>query len=79
MAAEVAAAAGISLSELALRFAVYNPGIAPHVAVVGTTSIPELEANVSALNAGPLPQPVLAALENITVEDAALLDPGNWQ
>ncbi len=79
MAAEVAAAAGISLSELALRFAVYNPGIAPHVAVVGTASIPELEANVSALNAGPLPQPVLAALESIAVEDAALLNPGNWQ
>ena len=69
--------AGMDLSELALRFAAFAPGT--HSAIFGTTSIPELEANIRAVEAGPLSPDLAAAVREIEVEDSTLLNPGNWR
>lgn len=69
--------AGMELSELALRFAAFAPGA--HSAIFGTTSVSELEANIRAVEAGPLPPDLVAAIRAISVADATLLNPGNWK
>lgn len=50
----------IGWDELALRFAVFQPGV--HSAIVGTTSMEHLKANVRALEEGPLPAELEQAL-----------------
>ena len=69
--------AGIELAELALRFAAFASGA--HSTIFGTTSISELEANIRAVEAGPLPPDLVAAVRAIEVADSALLNPGNWR
>ena len=69
--------ADMDLSELALRFAVFAPGA--HSAIFGTTNVSELEANIRAVEAGPLPPDLVAAVRAIAVADSALLNPGNWR
>ena len=69
--------AGMELAELALRFAAFAPGA--HSAIFGTTSVPELEANIRAVEAGPLPPDLAAAVRAIAVADPTLLNPGNWR
>ena len=69
--------AGMDLAELALRFATFAPGV--HSAIFGTTSVSELEANIRAIEAGPLPPDLVAAVRAIAVADSALLNPGNWR
>lgn len=74
--AEVADALGITLPELALRFALHESGA--HVALVGTAHETELDANLQAAAAGPLPPDAVAALRQIGVADEDLLNPGTW-
>lgn len=69
--------ADMELAELALRFAAFASGA--HAAIFGTTSISELEANVRAVEAGPLPPDLVAAVRAIAVADSTLLNPGNWR
>ena len=74
--AELAAQAGISMAELALRFAVFQPR--PAVAVFGTLSIEEIESNIAFIETGPLPPDLLRALDDVNVEDDTPLNPGTW-
>ena len=69
--------AGMELAELALRFAAFAPGA--HSTIFGTTSVSELEANIRAVEAGPLPPDLVAAVCAIAVADSTLLNPGNWR
>ncbi len=73
----IAQDAGMDLAELALRFAAFACGA--HSAIFGTTSISELEANIRAVEAGPLPPDLVAAVRAIKVADSTLLNPGNWR
>ena len=65
--------AGMDLAELALRFAAFASGA--HSTIFGTTSVSELEANIRAVEAGPLPPDLVAAVRAIEVADSALLNP----
>ncbi len=69
--------AGMELAELALRFAAFAPGA--HSTIFGTTSVSELEANIRAVEAGPLLPDLVAAVRAIAVADSTLLNPGNWR
>lgn len=73
---ELAKEAGMSMSELALRFAAFQPE--PAVAVFGTLSSEEIESNVAFIESGPLPPDLLGALDDVTVEDETQLNPGTW-
>lgn len=55
--------AGIPLAELALRFVISNPDIS--TTLMGARSVAEVEANVAAVEAGPLPADVLAEIKAI--------------
>jgi aryl-alcohol dehydrogenase-like predicted oxidoreductase len=54
---------GISLPELALRFVLSHPDIS--LTLMGARSLAEVEANVRAVEQGPLPADVLARLDEI--------------
>lgn len=75
-ACRVADGLGIGLPELALRFAFHESGA--DVTLVGTAHPEELDANLRALAAGPLPPDAVAELRRIHVEDESLLNPGTW-
>ncbi|MEW6754092.1 MAG: aldo/keto reductase [Candidatus Latescibacterota bacterium] len=68
--------AGIPLPDLALRFAAHSP--LADVALFGTASLAEMERNLAAWAAGPLPGDVLEALQAIEVVPADLLNPSTW-
>jgi hypothetical protein len=51
---------------------------AAQVTLVGTADATELDANVDAALAGPLPKDVVIALRGIGISDQRLLNPGNW-
>ncbi|MEM7028861.1 MAG: aldo/keto reductase [Chloroflexota bacterium] len=53
----------LSLPELALRFVVSNPDIS--TVLMGARSVTEVEANVKAVEAGPLPADLLARIQEI--------------
>ena len=76
----VAAAAtelGIPLPELALRFAAFESRA--HVTLFGTLSDVEMDANIAAYAAGPLPRDVVALLvDREFLEDERLRNPANW-
>ena len=75
-AGRVADGLGIGLPELALRFACHESRA--HVTLVGTAHPEELDANLRALAAGPLPADAVAELRRIHIEDESLLNPGTW-
>jgi D-threo-aldose 1-dehydrogenase len=54
---------GIPLPELAVRFVISNPDIS--TTLMGARSVAEVEANVAAVEAGPLPADLLARLQEI--------------
>lgn len=54
---------GISLPELALRFLISNPDIS--TVLMGARSVAEVEANVRAIEAGPLPADLLTRIQEI--------------
>jgi aryl-alcohol dehydrogenase-like predicted oxidoreductase len=76
-AGEIAAAASLSLPAMALRFAAFSPFT--HVTLFGTASLRELEANLAAFAAGPLPPDVLEALNAVEVAEPSLLNPSTWE
>jgi aryl-alcohol dehydrogenase-like predicted oxidoreductase len=76
LAARIADDLGLSLPTVALRFALFESGA--QVTLVGTAETAELDANIDAALAGPLPRDAVAALRGITVSDESLLHPGNW-
>jgi aryl-alcohol dehydrogenase-like predicted oxidoreductase len=57
---------GMSVSDLAMRFVISNPDIS--CTLSGSRSVEELEANVAAVEAGPLPSDVLARIDEIAAE-----------
>jgi aryl-alcohol dehydrogenase-like predicted oxidoreductase len=73
----VAVTVGTSLSSLALRFAAFSSW--GHVTLVGTASLAELEANLAAYAAGPLPPEASALVQAVVVPDDRLLNPANWE
>ena len=72
-AAQIAAKAGLTLPQLALRFAAFCPYAT--VTLFGTTSIAETNANLAALEDGPLSQEVLEQLNKLRIDDEQLLAP----
>ncbi len=54
---------GMPLPELALRFVISNPAIS--TVLMGARSVAEVEANVRAVEAGPLPADLLARIQEI--------------
>ena len=54
---------GMALPELALRFVISNPDIS--TVLMGARSVAEVEANVRAVEAGPLPAEILARIREI--------------
>ena len=72
----VAQGLGVPMSELAMRYAAFEPEAS--VTLFGTALIEELESNVAVIEAGPLAADVIDALERITVEDESQLNPGTW-
>lgn len=74
--AQIASDLGQSLPMVALRFAMFEA--AAQVTLVGTADATELDANVDAALAGPLPKDVVTALRAIGISDQRLLNPGNW-
>ncbi len=75
-AAALAQQAGLSLPEVAIRFAVYSPYA--HVALFGTASAAEVAENLRAAAAGPLPADLVAAVRALRVEPPELLNPATW-
>jgi aryl-alcohol dehydrogenase-like predicted oxidoreductase len=75
-AAALAQQSGMTLAELAVRFALHHPHA--HTVLFGSTSPAELAANLKAAAAGPLPADVVTAIQRIVVSDTDLLHPGNW-
>ena len=72
-AEKLARGAGITLAELAFRFAAFCPDA--HVTLFGTTSFEETKANVLAFEKGPLPPDLLRALDDLRSSDEELLRP----
>ena len=54
---------GMPIHELALRFVISNPDIS--TTLMGARSVAEVEDNVAAVEAGPLPEDVLARIREI--------------
>jgi L-glyceraldehyde 3-phosphate reductase len=63
---EIAAGRGQSLAQLALTWVLRDPRVTS--ALIGASSVEQLEANVAALNAGPLTDDELAAIEPYAVD-----------
>ncbi len=75
-AAQIAEDAGLSLSQVALRFALSeNVG---DIVIVGTARDKELRDNLKAFRDGPLPKDMIVALNSIHVDDPNLLNPSAW-
>ena len=75
-AAAMAAELGIDLPELALRFVLSNDAVS--TALIGTVTPAHLESAVAALEAGPLPDDVIAELKKLAIADEQQIDPANW-
>ena len=75
-AEKVAGDLGISLPELALRFATFSSHA--DVILFGTASLDEVEANLKTVADGPLPADALDALDGLQITDAELLNPSTW-
>lgn len=74
--ARLAADASLTLPELAYRFVLGSTDVS--TALVGTSSLAELQSVVAAVDRGPLPAPLVTALERIEIADRRLLDPRTW-
>ena len=65
------------LAEAALRFCLSLPEISS--VLMGLKNEAELEANVSCLSRGPLPEAVMLAMAGMALSDRTLVDPTCWQ
>ncbi len=75
-ALHIAQELGITLPELAIRFALSNDAI--HVVLVGSNKIKNIESAVHAATDGRLPEEVLEKLRALAVSDVQQIDPKNW-
>ena len=64
------------LPKLAYRYVLSNERV--HTALVGASSVSEVEQAVAFAAAGPLPQDQLEEIRRIHIKDEKLLNPGNW-
>ena len=76
-AAVLAGKYGIGLPECALRFAAFGPAQAD-VTLFGTFSETELEQNMAAVEAGPLPECLIEELAPLAMDGSELLYPHTW-
>ncbi len=76
MATKIAEELGISLPELAIRFAASNPAVS--TILVGTIKPQHLESALKAASQDPLPQEILDKLYSLAVTDENQVDPGKW-
>ena len=67
---DVAQDSGLTLAELAFRFAAFAP--CDHITLFGTTSVEETEENLAMLRRGPLGADVLDALAELEFDDELL-------
>jgi aryl-alcohol dehydrogenase-like predicted oxidoreductase len=65
-----------ALPELAYRYVLGQPWV--HTALVGASSVEEVEAAVRFASLGPLPADVLQHLRGMDLDDDALLNPSRW-
>ena len=72
-ATQIAADAGMSLPEMALRFAAFCPWA--DVTLFGAVDVGETEANIAAIERGPLPADLTEQLKGLRVNDEELLNP----
>ncbi len=76
--AEVARAAGMTLRELALRWALSLPGVAS--VVVGVEAVEQVQGNCTVAAQGPLPPDLMAAVEDAGEElPEDVVRPDRWQ
>jgi 1-deoxyxylulose-5-phosphate synthase len=67
---------GISLPELAYRYVLTGP--LPHTALVGASSLQEMEAAVRFAEAGALPNDLMDRVREIELDDPKYLNPATW-
>ena len=69
-----------ALPELAYRWLLNSPPVRPmiHTALVGASSVEEVEAAVRFAESGPLPGEVISAIEQIAIDDENMLNPATW-
>jgi aryl-alcohol dehydrogenase-like predicted oxidoreductase len=72
----LAAGSGLSLPELAYRFVLSRP--VPHTALVGASTLHELESAVRFAESGPLPEELIEQIRDIAVEQQEVLNPATW-
>ena len=72
----LAVANGMSLPELAYRYMLSRS--VPETALVGASSVEELEAAVRFAEAGPAPAELVAEIQRVEIADEGLLNPGTW-
>jgi len=72
----LAAGHGMALPEMAYRYVLTHD--IPETALVGASSVREVEAAVQFAERGPLPPEVLNAIHAISIGDERLLNPANW-
>ncbi|OGY30941.1 MAG: hypothetical protein A3C02_01080 [Candidatus Andersenbacteria bacterium RIFCSPHIGHO2_02_FULL_45_11] len=75
-AEKIATTLGISLPELAIRFAASNPAIS--TVLIGTIKPEHLESAIRAAEREPLPQEVIAQCEKLGFTDPLQVDPAKW-
>jgi len=71
----LAETAGMSLPEMAFRYALSSDVIA----LCGTARRTELRSAIEAANRGPLDAELIGQIQKVDVVDRRLLNPGNWQ
>lgn len=67
---------GITLPQLAVRFAISNPVVSS--ALVGSSKIKNLDSAIDAAEEGPLPTDILQELYDLAIADPKQVDPKNW-
>jgi aryl-alcohol dehydrogenase-like predicted oxidoreductase len=72
----LAAQHGLSLPELAYRYVLYRD--VPQTALVGASSVDEVECAAQFPARGPLSPDLVRAIREISIADERLLNPGNW-
>lgn len=75
-ARKIAKQIGCELPELALRFTLSEPAIS--TSLIGTNKILNLKKSCEAIEAGPLPNDVIAELHKLAIEDPIQIDPSKW-
>ncbi len=76
LAQDIADSIGISLPELAIRFAASNPAIS--TILIGTIQPQHIDAAIQAAKQGPLPQEVIAQCAKLGLTDPHQVDPAKW-